>query len=92
MVENRSILAPQLPSSQKILYHGDTRIEITILQLHGWAGQDLCEANTKMEINMQEVVSVARVPWETRRQQGRATEKPCWVISTEAKAKSAVKE
>lgn len=47
---------------------------------------------TKMEINMQEVISVARVPWETRRQQGQAAEELCWVISTEAKAKSAGKE
>lgn len=67
---NRSVLAPQLPSSQKMLYRGDRRIELTILQLHGWAGQVLYEANTKMEINMQEGVSVARIPWETRRQQG----------------------
>lgn len=41
---------------------------------------------------MHEVVSVARVPWGTGRQQGQAAEELCWVISTEAKAKSAGKE
>lgn len=80
MVGTRSILAPPLPSSQRMLYHTNTQVELTILQLRDWAGQVLQDANSKMQINMQEVVSVAMVPWETRRQQVQAEEKLCWVL------------
>lgn len=46
MVGNRSVLAPQLPSPQKVLYHADTWIELTTLQLCGRIGQVLSRMPT----------------------------------------------